>query len=213
MKTMMTMTTTMMIMIVMMRMMMIMMMVMMMMITMILMVMMMRRMIIMVMMMIMIMMAVVVMMMMMMMMKTMTIIIITAIFLPYKIVSKTAPTFLNRCQSLQFTITCVMVKGNFLVAQFLTSRSFDLLEYICQIALTKLKGNVSEAFVSVNTVKSILSVLVVKIWEVICWNHSNDGSNDPNHGANNVSSSLRQSTTVEREDDTDQTVSGDDSQH
>ena len=38
------------------------------------------------------------------------------------------------------------------------------------------------------TVKSILSVLVVKIWEIICWNDGNDGSDDPDGYANNVSS-------------------------
>ena len=36
------------------------------------------------------------------------------------------------------------------------------------------------------TVKSILSVLVVKIGEIICWNDGSYGSDDPDGCANNV---------------------------
>jgi len=66
---------------------------------------------------------------------------------------------------------------------------------------------------SEHTVKSILSVLVVKIWEIICWNDGNDDSDDPDGCANNVNYPKRQSATAKCKDDTDQSVSSYNSQH
>ena len=63
------------------------------------------------------------------------------------------------------------------------------------------------------TVKSVLSVLVVKIWEIICWNDGHDDSDDPDGCTNNVSSLQRESATTECKDDADQSISGYNSQH